>query len=310
MKKKSNVGKFFTPKTTISGVIILIAVFMAVFSDVIAPYDPTAVDPTASFLPVFSPGHILGTDKLGRDLLSRLIVGAQSSMLNALLIVLFEVVIGVPIGLICGYYGGKIDAIIMRLWDVVCAMPSLLLSFVLIAVFGRGNFTGVMAIGIAFIPLTAKMARSLIITEKKAVYVEACRSMGYSDMRIIFSHILPNVITTMIAQFTMDVGSAIVSMATLSYLGLGIQPPDADWGTLLENGMQNFYNNSILLAAPAIAIMLVTVAVNILSDGIQEYIDPSQRKLPTFKQYERKLLRAQLPERITNRSGEKKYEQG
>lgn len=297
MARKSNVGKFFTPKTSISGAIILAAVIMAVFSGVLAPYDPTEVDPAASFLPALSPGHLLGTDKLGRDLLSRLIVGAQSSMLNALLIVLFEVVIGVPIGLICGYYGGKIDAVIMRIWDVVCAIPSLLLSFILIAVFGRGNLTGVMAIGIAFIPLTAKMARSLIITEKKAVYVEACRSMGYSDMRIIFSHILPNVITTMIAQFTMDVGAAIVSMATLSYLGLGIQPPDADWGTLLENGMQNFYNNTILLSAPAVAIMLVTVAVNIFSDGIQEYIDPSQRKLPTFKQYERKLLRAQLPEK-------------
>ena len=137
------------------------------------------------------------------------------------------------------------------------------------------------------------MARSLIITEKKAVYVEACKSMGYSDMKIIFFHILPNVITTMIAQFTMDIGAAIVAMATLSYLGLGIQPPDADWGTLLENGMQNFYNNYVLLAAPAIIIMLVTVAVNIFSDCIQEYIDTSQRKLPTFKQYEKRLIHIQ-----------------
>lgn len=294
MAKKSNVGKFFTPKTVISGAIILIAVIAAVFANILVPYDPNEVDPVSCFLPAFSKGHILGTDKLGRDLLSRIIMGARNSMLNAFLIVAFEVVIGVPIGLICGYYGGKLDSIIMRIWDIVCSIPSLLLSFILIAIFGRGNFTGVMAIGIAFIPLTAKMARSLIITEKKAVYVEACKSMGYSDMRIIFSHILPNVITTMIAQFTMDIGAAIVSMATLSYLGLGIQPPDADWGTLLENGMQNFYNNSVLLAAPAIVIMLVTVAVNIFSDGIQEYIDPSQRKLPTFKQFEKQLLRAEL----------------
>ena len=297
MSKRSNVGKFFTPQTVISGAIILIAVIAAVFANVLVPYDPNEVDPLSCFLPAFSEGHILGTDKLGRDLLSRMIMGARSSMLNAFLIIAFEVVIGVPIGLICGYYGGKLDAMIMRIWDIVCARPSLLLSFILIAIFGRGNLTGVMAIGIAFIPLTAKMARSLIITEKKAVYVEACKSMGYSDMKIIFSHILPNVITTMIAQFTMDIGAAIVSMATLSYLGLGIQPPDADWGTLLENGMQNFYNNTVLLAAPAIVIMLVTVAVNIFSDGIQEYIDPTQRKLPTFKQYEKRLLRSGLLEK-------------
>ena len=264
MAKRSKVGKFFTPKTVISGIVILIAIAAAIGANVIVPYDPNEVDPRSCFLPAFSKGHILGTDKLGRDLLSRLIMGAKSSMLNAFLIVAFEVVIGVPIGLICGYYGGKIDAVIMRIWDVVCSIPSLLLSFILIAIFGRGNFTGVMSIGIAFIPLTAKMARSLIITEKKAVYVEACKSMGYSDMKI-----------------------------TLSYLGLGIQPPDADWGTLLENGMQNFYNNYVLLAAPAIIIMLVTVAVNIFSDCIQEYIDPSQRKLPTFKQYEKRLIHIQ-----------------
>ena len=275
MAKRSKVGKFFTPKTVISDIVILIAIAVAIGANVIVPYDPNEVDPRSCFLPAFSKGHILGTDKLGRDLLSRLIMGAKSSMLNAFLIVAFEVVIGVPIGLICGYYGGKIDAVIMRIWDVVCSIPSLLLSFILIAIFGRGNFTGVMSIGIAFIPLTAKMARSLIITEKKAVYVEACKSMGYLDMK------------------TMYIGAAIVAMATLSYLGLGIQPPDADWGTLLENGMQNFYNNYVLLAAPAIIIMLVTVAVNIFSDCIQEYIDPSQRKLPTFKQYEKRLIHIQ-----------------
>ena len=138
MAKRSKVGKFFTPKTVISGIVILIAIAAAIGANVIVPYDPNEVDPRSCFLPAFSKGHILGTDKLGRDLLSRLIMGAKSSMLNAFLIVAFEVVIGVPIGLICGYYGGKIDAVIMRIWDVVCSIPSLLLSFILIAIFGRG----------------------------------------------------------------------------------------------------------------------------------------------------------------------------
>lgn len=294
MNKKANVGTFFTPKTVITGTIILVSIIVALFANVIAPYDPNAVDTSASYTSFLSPGHLLGTDQLGRDLLSRLIVGARSSLLDAFLIVVFEVVIGVPVGFICGYYGGIFDAIVMRIWDVVCSIPSLLLAFVLIAAFGKGDMIGVIAIGIAFIPLTAKMARGLMLTEKKAVYVEALKSMGYSDMRIIFVHIMPNVITTMVAQFTMDIGAAIVSMASLSYLGVGIQPPDADWGTLLQDGMSQFNNNMVLLAAPAIVIMIVTISVNLFSDGIQQYIDPSERKLPTFKKFEKQLLRMEL----------------
>lgn len=294
MNKKANVGTFFTPKTVITGTIILVSIIVALFANVIAPYDPNAVDTSASYVPFLSPGHLLGTDQLGRDLLSRLIVGARSSLLDAFLIVVFEVVIGVPVGFICGYYGGIFDAIVMRIWDVVCSIPSLLLAFVLIAAFGKGDMIGVIAIGIAFIPLTAKMARGLMLTEKKAVYVEALKSMGYSDMRIIFVHIMPNVITTMVAQFTMDIGAAIVSMASLSYLGVGIQPPNADWGTLLQDGMSQFNNNMVLLAAPAIVIMIVTISVNLFSDGIQQYIDPSERKLPTFKKFEKQLLRMEL----------------
>ncbi len=298
MKKKANVGTFFTPKTIITGIIILIAVLAAIFGNIIAPYNPTDVDPAASYCKAFTAGHLLGTDQLGRDLFSRIVVGAQSSLLDAFLIVAFEVIIGVPIGFLCGYYGGILDAVVMRIWDVVCSIPSLLLAFVLIAAFGKGNMIGVLAIGIAFTPLTAKMARGQIMTEKKAVYVQALKSMGYSDLRIIFVHIMPNVITTMIAQFTMDIGAAIVSMASLSYLGIGIQPPDADWGILLQDGMAHFNNNMVLLAAPAIIIMVVTVSVNLFSDGIQQYIDPSERKLPTFKQFEKQLVRMEKKSKV------------
>lgn len=137
---------------------------------------------------------------------------------------------------------------------------------------GKGMYTGIIAIGISYIPMTCKMARSLIMTEKKAVYVEACRSMGMSDARIIFVHILPNVITTMISQFTLDIVSAITAMATLSFLGLGVQAPDADWGTLLKDGMGNIYNNASLLVIPAICIITVTVSINLFSDGIQKLL--------------------------------------
>lgn len=292
-KRKSGNGTFFTVPVIISGTILLIILVSALFAGVIAPYEPEATDYTASLTRAFSPGHLLGTDRIGRDLFSRLLCGAQTSIFNAILIVAFEVVVGVPIGMICGYYGGKLDDLVMRIWDVVCAIPSLLLAFVLVAAFGKGTYSGVIAMGIVYTPLTAKLARSLIMTEKTAVYVESAKALGYSNARIMFVHILPNIVTTMIAQFTLDIGTAITAMATLSYLGLGVQAPEADWGTLLKDGMDMLYLNLVLLIAPALAIMITAISINIFSDGIQAYIDPGQRKMPTFKQYRRKLLKKQ-----------------
>mgnify|MGYP004692424105 FL=1 len=290
-ERKSDNGTFFTIPVIISGIVLLLILFGAVFAKFIAPYDPEANDYSAALARAFTQGHLLGTDKLGRDLWSRLLCGAQTSIINAILIVVFEVVVGVPIGMICGYYGGRLDNIVMRVWDIVCSVPSLLLAFVLVAAFGKGTYSGVIAIGIVYTPLTAKLSRSLIMTEKSAVYVEACKSLGYSDARIMFVHILPNIVTTMVAQFTLDIGSAITAMATLSYLGIGVQAPGADWGTLLKDGMSMLYLNPVLLVAPTIAIMITAIAINIFSDGIQSYIDPGQRKMPTFKQYRKKLLK-------------------
>lgn len=290
-ERKSDNGTFFTIPVIISGIVLLLILFGAVFAKFIAPYNPEANDYSAALARAFTQGHLLGTDKLGRDLWSRLLCGAQTSIINAILIVVFEVVVGVPIGMICGYYGGRLDNIVMRVWDIVCSVPSLLLAFVLVAAFGKGTYSGVIAIGIVYTPLTAKLSRSLIMTEKSAVYVEACKSLGYSDARIMFVHILPNIVTTMVAQFTLDIGSAITAMATLSYLGIGVQAPEADWGTLLKDGMSMLYLNPVLLVAPTIAIMITAIAINIFSDGIQSYIDPGQRKMPTFKQYRKKLLK-------------------
>lgn len=186
MKKKNKAGTFFTPVVAVTGIFLAVIVFVSLFASVIAPYDPLATDVNAIYAPAFSEGHIFGTDGLGRDLFSRLICSARTSILNAFLIVAIEVVIGVPLGLICGYYRGPLDSIVMRVWDVISAIPPLLLSFILIAVMGKGMMTGIIAIGISYIPLTTKTARSMIMTEKKAVYVEACKSMGFSDARIIF----------------------------------------------------------------------------------------------------------------------------
>ena len=286
--KKNKTGSFFTVPVILSSFVLAVVFISALFPNLIAPYDPEAVDLGSSLLKPFTEGHILGTDQLGRDLFSRLICGANTSITNALLIVAFEIIIGVPIGLICGYYSNLLDSIIMRIWDIVCSLPTMLLAFVLIATFGRGAYSGVVAMGIVYTPLTAKLARSLMLTEKNKIYVEALKSLGYSDFRIIFRHILPNCVSTMIAQFTLDIGSAIGAMAGLSYLGLGVQPPKSDWGTLLKDGMTMIYRNIVLLIAPALVIMITAIAINIFSDGIQAYIDPSQRKLMTFNKYRKK----------------------
>lgn len=287
-KKKSNNGKFFTPRVVISGIILLIIILCALFPEQLAPCDPNATDFTASFCKFMTPGHWLGTDRIGRDILSRIIYGSQSSLLNAVMIVGIEIILGVPIGMLCGYFGGWLDDLIMRVWDIVCAIPSLLLAFVLVAALGKGNISGVIALGIVYTPLTAKLARSLTLTEKTAVYVEAAKSMGYSNARIMFRHILPNVITTLITQFALDIGSAVTAMASLSYLGLGTQAPDADWGTLLSDGMGLISQNVICLVAPAAVILLTSISINLLCDGVQAYIDPNQRKMPTFKEYRKK----------------------
>ena len=292
-RKEKKQGKFFTPSVIVTTVILAIILFVSIFADQLAPFDPEKVELSESFCKPFENGHILGTDRIGRDLLSRIMCGAKVSVFNAFLIVAFEVMVGVPIGLISGYYGGKLDTFIMRIWDIVCSLPTLLLAFVLVAAFGKGMWSGIIAMGIVYTPLTAKLARSLIMTEKTAVYVEAAKSMGYSNTRIIFKHIMPNIITTMIAQFTLDIGSAITSMASLSYLGLGVQPPACDWGTLLKDGMSMLYKNPVLLIAPAAVIIVTSVSINIFSDGIQAYIDPNQRKMPTFKQYRKSLLKTQ-----------------
>lgn len=291
MKRKRNNGTFFTLPVIISGSVLLIILFTAVFADLLVPYDPEATDYTAALAPAFSTGHLLGTDKLGRDLLSRLLCGAQTSLLDAVLIVAFEMVLGLPLGLICGYYGGRIDELIMRVCDTVCAIPGLLLAMVFVSALGKRTFSGVIAMGIVYTPMIAKLTRALVLKEKKSVYVETCYSLGFSDVRIMAFHILPNIFQNLIVEFTLDLGYAITSMATLSFLGLGVQAPDADWGTLLKDGMSMLYVNPVLLIAPAFTVMITSISINMLSDGIQAYRDPDQRKLPGFKAYRKRLLK-------------------
>ena len=280
--QKSNLRLFFTPAVIIACVILTIVVGGAIFANLLAPYDPNAIDLSQTFEGV-SGDHLLGTDSTGRDIFSRLLFGGRTALLSALAIVAFAMIFGIPLGLFAGYYGGWFDKIVLRVCDIIIAFPSLLLAFVFVAAFGRNLINSIVAIGIIYIPMTAKLTRSLTLTEKTKTYVEAGRTIGYSGPRILLREILPNCVPSLTAQLTLDVGYAVLDLAAMSFLGLGVQPPTADWGAMLEEGQSLLFLHPIGAIAPGMVIVLTVIAINLLSDGVMRYIDPTQRKLPHMK---------------------------
>lgn len=287
---KCNTGTFFTIPVIVAVIVLSIIVFCCTFAPWISVYDPNVQDITNS-LGSPSKEHPLGTDQIGRDILTRLFYGGRTTILGALAIVFFSVVIGVPIGLLSGYYGGWFDSLLMRICDIILAFPSILLAFVLVAGFGRNMGNAVLALGIVYVPGLARLVRSLTLVEKSKVYVEALKSMCYSDARIMFVHIFPNCISSVVVQLTLDIGYAVLDLAGMSFLGFGVQPPMADWGNMLNEGRAYLMQKPLLAMTPGICIILLVVAINIFSDGLYRYLEPRQRKLPTFKQFERKYAK-------------------
>lgn len=285
-KKKEAAGFFNLTVITAIAILSLIIV-TAVFAPLFTSYDPDAINLAEGMLkPSFS--HFLGTDPIGHDIYTRLLYGGRTTIVSAIGVILISAGVGIPIGILCGYFGGMVDNIIMKIWELILAFPSLLLAFILVAAFGKGASKAVIATGIVYIPMISKLARSLCVVEKTKTYVEAAKSFGYSDFRIMFLHILPNCIPTIMAEVTVDFGYAVLSLASLSFLGLGVQAPQSDWGTMLEEGMQYITNKPLMAMAPCIMIVLTVVSINVLSDQIQIYLDKDLRKLPTFQQYRKK----------------------
>lgn len=289
--KRKNMGKLFTLPMILSTIVLVIILFISVFGTIIAPYDPDAID-LANTYGGMSLTHLFGTDNMGRDQLSRMLVGAHTTILNAVLVVVFADVIGIPIGIMCGYYGGMLDAIVMRIWDILASFPSLILAMVFVAIFGKGEMNAVLAVGIVYIPMISRLTRSTVLTEKTKTYVETARSLGYDDTKIMFRHIFPNCIPTLMAEFTLDVGYAIIALASLSYLGLGVQAPKSDWGSILQSGMELLFKAPSVALIPGIAIVVTVVALNTFADSIQMYMDPAQRRLPNIKRYLQKERKA------------------
>lgn len=285
MNKK--IGRLFTIPMICSTVILVVALIMIVFGPQIKPYDEKATNIVNANQGVSS-SHLLGTDSMGRDNLSRLITGCRTTLLDSLMVIAISVFIGVPLGMIAGYFGGWFDSIYMRVCDVLCAFPVLLLAFVLVAAFGRGTMNVIIALGIIFTPMISKLSRSLVMVQKNLPYVQVAKVVGYSDLTIIFREILPNCIGTMLAEITLDVGAAMGSLASMSYCGLGVQPPTADWGLMLDDNISMIHIHPVLALVPGIAIVLVVTSLSVVSDTLRVYMDPTQRVLPSIKTYKKR----------------------
>ena len=249
--------------------LIALIIGAAILAPVISPADPSHVDLSASLNPP-SLAHPLGFDGAGRDILSRLLYGARLSLLGPLIVVVLAALIGVPVGIAAGYVGGWLDAVLSRSFDVLFAFPALLLAAVIVATFGPGFVTIVLAVSVIYIPLMARVVRAAALVESHKAYVDALRVQGFGFLRIAAVHIAPNVSTLIIGQTALYFGYALLDLAGLSFLGFGVQPPTPDWGSMLWYANQQVFISPTGVIAPALAIVLSVVAFNLMGDWLSE----------------------------------------
>jgi peptide/nickel transport system permease protein len=285
---KKTQGIFLSAPLIISLTILLLIIICCMLAPVLAPYGESEQNLSAS-LAGPSAQNLLGADKMGRDLFSRLLYGGRITLVSALCVVLISLVIGAPLGLLSGYYGGKFDSITGRVCDVLLSFPSLLLAFLFVAAMGRGNASAVTALGIVYVPMITRLMRSLTLVEKNKTYVEAALSLGFPGPYILFRHIFPNCVNTMLVQLTLDLAYAILDLAALSFIGLGVSPPTADWGAMLHEGRNFLLQSPLLALAPGAAVIATVISLNLFSDCVTQYLDPQGRILPSFETAEKNL---------------------
>jgi peptide/nickel transport system permease protein len=257
-------------------VLVALALGAALLGPLLAPQDPTVIHPGARLAP---PGgeFLLGADELGRDLFSRALYGARISVQVGLVVVVLAGLIGVTIGLMAGYFRGLLDGILMRIMDTLFAFPTLLLALAVVAVLGTDLINLIMALTIVYVPAFARIARGSTLSVSEEPYVEAARSAGASNVRIIVRHILPNITAPITVQFTVSLAYAILVEASLSYLGLGVQPPDASWGSMLATGKPYLEISPWVSIVPGVSIMLTVLGFNLLGDALRDAMDPRLR---------------------------------
>lgn len=261
----------------LGSIILLILALTGIFAPVIAPYDPYKTDysyvkkpPTAE--------HILGVDELGRDVFSRLIYGAQTSLVIGIGVVAIAMSIGVPLGAVAGYYGGAADMIIMRIVDILMAFPFIVLAIAMVAVIGPGLLNMMLVLGSVTWIWYTRLVRSMVLSLRESDYIVAAHSIGANGIGIIFRHLLPNVLGVVIVQASFSVAEAILASAALSYLGLGAQPPTAEWGAMLSSAKEFLRILPVMSIAPGIAIMITVLAINFIGDALRDALDPTLRQ--------------------------------
>lgn len=266
-------------KLAVAGLVVLtILVFAGIFGEAIAPYGINDID-IPNRLTGPSADHWFGTDELGRDVFSRVLVAARVSLQVGFIAVGFALVVGVPIGLVAGYYRGGIDSVLMRMMDVLFSFPAILLAIAILAVLGPGVGNAMIAIGLVYTPIFARITRGSVLVVSEEVYVRAARSLGAGDGRIILRHILPNVMAPIIVQTTLSLAFAILSEAALSFLGLGVQPPNPAWGRMLAEGRDFFQQAPWMGIFPGLAILVTVMAFNFVGDGLRDALDPKQKSV-------------------------------
>ena len=259
-------------------VFALLALVVAVALAILAPYlplsDPDAVDTPNRLRPLLTPGHPLGTDEFGRDLLARLIWGARVSLLAGIGTAAGAMLIGVALGIVGGYYTGWVEMVIMRLTDILMAFPYILLAIAIVAGLGPGLRNAMIAIAIVGFPIYTRLARGIVLSIREREFVEAAQALGSTDYLILARHIVPQLLSPMIVAFSLDVGAKILATAGLSFLGLGTQPPTADWGSMLATGRQFVILSPHVVLLPGLAIFAIVLALNLVGDALRDLLDP------------------------------------
>jgi peptide/nickel transport system permease protein len=267
---------FGRPVVIVGFVVIFLLIFTAILAQVIAPYDPYQQD-----LKVAVQGssfqHWLGTDQLGRDVLSRIIYGTRTSLQVGLIAVGIASAIGMSLGLLTGYFGGWFELIVMRIIDAMMSIPNILLALVFAAMLGGGLKNVMIAVGVAMIPSYCRLMRSQVLVVRQTDYVLAAHTIGCSNIRVMFRHIFPNSLPPLIVLITLNLGGAIMAEAGLSFLGMGISPPGAAWGSMVNDGYKFLLMNPVISIAPGVCIMVVVLAFNMVGDGLRDALDPRLR---------------------------------
>ena len=275
VRKHKLVRDYTKQKLVVLSVLVLLLLLVSAFASYLVPYDPYAQD-LNNALQAPNAAHILGTDRYGRDMFSRVIMGSRTTIYSSLLLVVIITVTGTAVGIFCGYHGGKADAFVMRISDIFLAFPGMVFAIAVAGVTGGGIMNAVAALACISWPKFARIARSQVMTIKGAPYIAAAKLSGCGSFQIVFRHILPNIAGPIIVTAVLDIGTMMMEIAGLSFLGLGAKPPIAEWGSMMSNGRSMLQTSPWVILAPGFAIFITVMLFNLLGDTVRDVLDPRQ----------------------------------